>query len=790
MAFGGLKGTLTGNANSITNPFAATGSVAVVVGDLVYAVLGQQTALTVTACSDNLGNTYTATQVGLDAGTSTGRAFRSRVTVAGTLTSVSATTTASANDVAFLAAVIEGPFELVPQDANPTNISTDITSPFTCPATGVLGQDREVVIAWGAAASGTAWAATSPNLLAGNVANATNIKVAIGYQAVTATTAVTPAFTAAANPGSCVLGTTSFRRQRAAIDTGSNLALSSEAPALAFTGHLTITPAGANLALSSSAPTVGLSVHVTIAPPHGNVALSTVAPDALVNVHETITPASGNVALSASAPTVAIATNDVRQPPAAQLLLNNWVLDETGDPVLDENDDPVLDAAANTPAIIQANHLQFSPAAGSLALSTDPPTIFPKTPANADLQISTAAPTVQRSLSSVIAPESGHLIINLTVITDDNGVPLTDEDGNYITTEEDQSAPTVMAGLAVPAADLLLSSSAPTVSAETTVSFSPRSGQLQLNNWILDETEDPILDESSDPVLDNAANEPIVEQTFAASVLPAAGNLTLSPAAPTVAAGGSDSVVPPVADLVLSSAAPTVAQTDHRTITPVAGDLHLDSFEKEPSVEQTVLVERFPAAANLAFSSAAPGVQSGQSLSIVPSQTDLALSSAAPSVSASTDGSITPAAADLVVSSTAPTAVQTFNSVISPAAAQLEISSAATQVQAGGTVSIVPNFADLAISGTAPTVAANDNRSIAPAQTDLALSGFAPTVVQGANVTTPAAGALVLTSAAPTLSLTRRRSARGSRRNPTPARRPSSASSGIRNNRATGTRNN
>src|SRR5688572_957274 len=123
MAFGDLKGTLGGNANSITNPFNATGSVAVAVGDLVYAVLGQQTNLTVTACADNLFNTYIETQLGLDAGTSTGRAFYTRVTMPGTLTTISATTTGSTNDVAFLAAVIEGPFEVRAIDANPTNIS-------------------------------------------------------------------------------------------------------------------------------------------------------------------------------------------------------------------------------------------------------------------------------------------------------------------------------------------------------------------------------------------------------------------------------------------------------------------------------------------------------------------------------------------------------------------------------------------------------------------------------------------------------------------------------------------
>ena len=48
---------------------------------------GQQTSLTVTAVTDNLGNTYSATNAGSDNGNITGRAFYSRVTVPGTLTS-------------------------------------------------------------------------------------------------------------------------------------------------------------------------------------------------------------------------------------------------------------------------------------------------------------------------------------------------------------------------------------------------------------------------------------------------------------------------------------------------------------------------------------------------------------------------------------------------------------------------------------------------------------------------------------------------------------------------------
>src|SRR5687767_1058080 len=121
MAFGDVLGTFSVAANSITNPTDATGTATVAVGDLVYCVLVQQTALTVTAVTDNLGNTYTATNAGNDAGAVTARAFYSRVTVGGSLTTLSAAATASANNVVFIGVAFQGPFIAPPIDANPAN---------------------------------------------------------------------------------------------------------------------------------------------------------------------------------------------------------------------------------------------------------------------------------------------------------------------------------------------------------------------------------------------------------------------------------------------------------------------------------------------------------------------------------------------------------------------------------------------------------------------------------------------------------------------------------------------
>jgi hypothetical protein len=221
MAFGDYKGGLSGTAGSITNPFAIStgGPVTVVVGDLVVAVLAQQTALTVTACSDNLGNTYTATNAGTDSGNATGRAFYSRVTVPGSLSSVSFATTASANDVAAVAAVFAGPFLVSPHDttANPANVQ-DIASPFQPNATGTLAQANNLIVAWGTMNAGvTTWAATAPNVKRIDAATA-NIGGIIGSQVVAATTTVQPAFTNGVNPASSVLGVAAFKEERITAD--------------------------------------------------------------------------------------------------------------------------------------------------------------------------------------------------------------------------------------------------------------------------------------------------------------------------------------------------------------------------------------------------------------------------------------------------------------------------------------------------------------------------------------------------------------------------------------------
>lgn len=194
MAQGDLRGTLTGSAASIPNPFSATGSVAVSVGDLIFGTVSQQTNLTATdTVTDNLGNTYTFVNAGTDAGTVTIRSFYSRVTTAGTLTSVDVPTTSSTNDASIVVAVIEGPFLTSPLDANPANV-TDSLNPFVTAATGTLAQASEVVMGAIALANNQTISTTSPAVISGTVAR-NNASVGQSRKVVSSTSSVDIEFT-------------------------------------------------------------------------------------------------------------------------------------------------------------------------------------------------------------------------------------------------------------------------------------------------------------------------------------------------------------------------------------------------------------------------------------------------------------------------------------------------------------------------------------------------------------------------------------------------------------------
>ena len=197
MAFGGFKGSLVGGNNSIPNPLPATGSVSVAIGDLIVAVIAQQTANTSTAVTDNLTNTYTAQNAGTLA-TISGRMYYSRATFAGTLTTVNFATTASANDASCSVAVYEGPFVTSPLDVTPANLSADLSTPYSCPASGTLAQAQELIIGWFAAASTATYTAGGGFTKNVQQSQSANASTSIASLAVSATTTQTPSWTGTA----------------------------------------------------------------------------------------------------------------------------------------------------------------------------------------------------------------------------------------------------------------------------------------------------------------------------------------------------------------------------------------------------------------------------------------------------------------------------------------------------------------------------------------------------------------------------------------------------------------
>jgi len=211
MAFGANKGTWSFGANSIVannQATLATGSAVVAKGDLIVVVAGEQTTNTLASASDTLGNTYTAATAATLGGGVSARAFYTIVTNAGTNTNVNVQASASSSNVAIIAASWEGSFSAV--DKTPANNNnTDNSSPFTCPATGTLAQQVEMIIAWMVDNTTNTKTATSPNLLA-RQQNQTVISTVVGYQTVNSTGTVSPAWTGT-NPTGSQQGTISFK---------------------------------------------------------------------------------------------------------------------------------------------------------------------------------------------------------------------------------------------------------------------------------------------------------------------------------------------------------------------------------------------------------------------------------------------------------------------------------------------------------------------------------------------------------------------------------------------------
>lgn len=223
MAFGDILGALSVSGTSITNPFSATGSVSVSVGDLIFCTLAEQVNLTVTSVTDNLHTptNYTAQNAGSSDGTVNGRSFFIVATVAGTLTSINATCTASGDNASFSAVVISGPFLATASvvDRNRPNVTGSGAQPLPTPfpSTTSLNQAGEVVVSWITNLNKIIGPSiASPALLAKDTSDSQSVTEAlIACEVTQALTSVTIAFSGGndTNVNSWVAGTVTFKQK-------------------------------------------------------------------------------------------------------------------------------------------------------------------------------------------------------------------------------------------------------------------------------------------------------------------------------------------------------------------------------------------------------------------------------------------------------------------------------------------------------------------------------------------------------------------------------------------------
>jgi hypothetical protein len=470
MAFGDFKGRCSVVGSSILDSNDATGSVSISNNDLVVVTVSELISVTATTVSDNLGNTYTATNAGNDGGSPTQRSYYSLVDHAGTLTTVTVAATASAHDFAITADVYEGPFAASPLDINLATVTADTTTPYLCQETGTLAQADELVVGICVMTNGeTDWAGNGSFTLSSNVASGTaanTIGIATCRLVVSATTTVQPGFTGTA-PGDDIFHTLSFKKGATGTNLSpaqGNLTLSTTAPTAARTAHHFRTPAAANLTLSTTAPTASQNINRN--PASANLVLSTTAPTVAQTTNVSASPAAANLVLSTTAPTLAQTTSENKSPAAA-----NLVLSATAPTVTQNiNRNPaaanlVLSTTAPTREVSGENSFNLSPATANLVLSTTAPSLVQttsenKSPAAANLVLSTTAPTATRTTSENKSPAAANLVLSTTA-------------PSLVQTTSENKSPA--------AANLVLSTTAPTVEVGSAAVKTPATAQLTLS---------------------------------------------------------------------------------------------------------------------------------------------------------------------------------------------------------------------------------------------------------------------------------------------------------------------
>lgn len=206
--FGNFVGYTSNVALSIPASFSPSAAITVAVGQLAVVLVAQQTASTLTAVSDNLGNTWNALTTS-GTGNSAMKMYWSLITNAGSMTPVS-TNTSSSSDACILCAVFDGPFDSSPLDKDVITTGGHSNTLVT-PSSGTLAQTNELIIAyWCCQTVPTAGGATAPSVM--RATNPLYVFGGIASHVVSATTAVTVTFTNGGSNGYGHRGIATFKR--------------------------------------------------------------------------------------------------------------------------------------------------------------------------------------------------------------------------------------------------------------------------------------------------------------------------------------------------------------------------------------------------------------------------------------------------------------------------------------------------------------------------------------------------------------------------------------------------
>lgn len=210
------KTTSTNAANSSGTTIVASGLSLAVNDVVVVAVADQMTSTTTVTIGDNSTGSHNTWNALSGPTTNTIRINKWYSIIAdASLTTITATfTSQNASRAIAVAAWDNHLFSASPLDKNIAN-SNDSTSPYDCPATGVLAQADEIVLGFLADAGNATATVTSPSLNAAQVASsggsaAGNSAINISYRVVSATTSIQPQFTLGTSRTG-VVGTASFK---------------------------------------------------------------------------------------------------------------------------------------------------------------------------------------------------------------------------------------------------------------------------------------------------------------------------------------------------------------------------------------------------------------------------------------------------------------------------------------------------------------------------------------------------------------------------------------------------